>query len=399
MKFSLVFLLAIQAMLAAPPLLEKTDLWQADQYYAMYRIPGIVVTKSGVVLAYCEARKSGNDWASIDVVMRRSTDGGVTFSEQKVISHVAGKIDRNPVAIERKQSSPTDVTHNNPVAIVDRNGSVHFLFCLEYMRVFYMRSDDDGKTFTEPVEITSAFERIRPSYAWRVVATGPGHGIQLENGRLLVPVWYALGTGGNGHHPSVNGTVYSDDHGKTWKASDVVMKSTPEFPDPNETTAAQLANGSVMLNVRTEAKENRRTVIVSPNGANDWGEPHLQNDLPDPVCFASLTRLSLKKKGRGRNRLLFSNPDNVTRVDGKQTVSKDRVKLTVHLSYDEGKSWTVKRSLEEGSSGYSDMSVLPDGTILCLYETGRAPGSFPDRKLVLARFNLEWLSEGKDSWK
>jgi sialidase-1 len=399
MKLTLVLFLAIQAMVAAPPLLEKTDLWQADQSYAMYRIPGIVVTKSGVVLAYCEARKSGNDWASIDVVMRRSTDGGVTFSEQKVISHVAGKIERNPVAIERKQSSPADVTHNNPVAIVDRNGSVHFLFCLEYMRVFYMRSDDDGETFSKPVEITSAFERIRPGYAWRVVATGPGHGIQLENGRLLVPVWYALGTGGNGHHPSVNGTVYSDDHGKTWKTSGVVMKSTPEFPDPNETTAAQLANGSVMLNVRTEAKENRRTVIVSPNGATDWGEPHLQSDLPDPICFASLMRLSLKKKGRGRNRLLFSNPDNVTRVDGKQTVSKDRVNLTVHLSYDEGKNWTVKRSLEEGSSGYSDMSVLPDGTILCLYETGRAPGSFPDRKLVLARFNLEWLSEGKDSMK
>lgn len=107
-------------------------------------------------------------------------------------------------------------------------------------------------------------------------------------------------------------------------------------------------------------------------------------------------RLSLQKNG-GRNRLLFSNPDNLTRVDGKNTVGKDRRNVTVHLSYDEGKTWGVKRSLEEGSSGYSDLTVLPDGTILCFYETGGGAGSFPDRKLVLARFNLEWLTDGKDS--
>lgn len=265
--FAAAFLLPVEA---ATPFLEKSDLWQADKEYFQYRIPGIVVTKSGTVLVYCEARRTGNDWASIDILLRRSTDGGRTFSEPKVIAHVTGAISRNPVAIERKQASPTDVTYNNPVAIRDRNGAVHFLFCLEYMRVFYMRSDDDGVTFSSPREITKAFDRVRESYAWRVVATGPGHGIQLENGRLLVPVWYALGTGGNGHHPSVNGTVYSDDGGKSWKASDVVMRSTPDFPDPNETTAAQLADGSVMLNVRTESKENRRTVIVSPNGASDW---------------------------------------------------------------------------------------------------------------------------------
>lgn len=396
-------LLFVAAMFLLPldgaaPFLQKSDLWQADNQYFQYRIPGIVVTKAGTVLAYCEARKTGNDWASIDILLRRSTDGGKTFGEPKLIAHVSGELHRNPVAIERKQASPTDVTYNNPVAIADRNGAVHFLFCLEYMRVFHMRSDDDGLTFSSPVEITQAFDRIRESYAWRVVATGPGHGIQLENGRLLVPVWYALGTGGNGHHPSVNGTVYSDDGGKTWKASDVVMPSTPEFPDPNETTAAQLADSSVMLNVRTESKENRRTVILSPNGASDWGTPHLQNDLPDPICFGSLMRLSLKKTG-GRNRLLFSNPDNLARADGKSTIWKDRRNITVHLSYDEGQTWEVKRSLEEGSSGYSDLSVLPDGTILCFYETGAGAGSFPDRKLVLARFNLEWLTEGKDSMK
>jgi sialidase-1 len=383
--------------LSAEPLLEKADLWTGDEGgYRMYRIPGIVVTKKGTVLAYAEARRhSGNDWDTIDIVMRRSTDGGKIFSPQQVIARVPGEIRRNPVAIERRQAQPGDVTYNNPAAIADRNGAVHFLFCLEYMRVFYLRSDDDGRTFSQPVEITAAAEALRPKYAWRVVATGPGHGMQLRRGRLLVPIWLSLGTGGNGHHPSVNATLVSDDHGATWRAGEIAVESTPQFPDPNETDAVELADGRVMLNARTEAKENRRTVVISKDGARGWSAPRLQQDLPDPICFAGLVRFSTKKSG-GRNRLLFSNPESTTRADGRNTVSKDRRNLTVHLSYDEGGSWPVKRALEPGSSGYSDLAVLPDGAILCLYETGAGPGSFPNRKLVLARFNLEWLSEGKD---
>ena len=385
---------------AAEPKIEKSELWQGGHDgYAMYRIPGIVVTRKGTVLAYSEARRSsGNDWDTIDVVMRRSTDGGKTFSPQAVIAHVAGEIRRSPVAIERKQAKPTDVTYDNPVAIADRSGAVHFLFCLEYMRVFYMRSGDDGRTFSKPVEITGAFDAFRPEYPWRVAATGPGHGIQLASGRLLVPIWMALGTGGNGHHPSVNSTVYSDDHGAAWHRGEIAVPNTPEFPDPNETTAVQLADGKVMLNVRTESPRNRRAIVLSDDGATHWTQPRLQEDLPDPICFASLLRLSTEKTG-GRNRLLFSNPENLTRADGKDSRSKDRRNLTVHLSYDEGSSWTAKRTLESASSGYSDMAALKDGTVLCLYETGAGSSDFPSKRLMLARFNLEWLTEGRDSFK
>lgn len=381
---------------AAEPLLEKTDLWRGDQDgYKLYRIPGIVVTKKGTVLAYGEARRySGSDWDTIDIVMRRSTDGGRTFSPQRVIARAPGEVHRNPVAIERRQGQPTDVTYDNPVAIADRGGAVHFLFTVEYMRVFYMRSDDDGASFTAPVEITAAFDAFRPEYAWRVVATGPGHGIQLARGRLLVPIWLSLGTGGNGHHPSVNATVYSDDHGATWHRGAIAVPDTPQFPDPNETAAAQLADGRVLLNIRTEAKENRRTVVTGKDGARGWSAPRLQADLPDPICFASLARFSTRKSG-GRNRLLYSGPDSLTRADGRDLVSKDRTNLTVRLSYDEGGTWPVKRALEPGASAYSDLAVLPDGAILCLYEAGA--GNFTDRKLVLARFNLEWLTQGQDA--
>ncbi|HEY3837319.1 MAG TPA: sialidase family protein, partial [Bryobacteraceae bacterium] len=311
MAFLLVAFAA--AAFGAEPSITKTTLFEGGSGgYKLYRIPGIVVTKGGTILAYCEARKfTGGDWDTIDIEMRRSTDGGKTFSEPQVIAHVSAPITRNPVAIERKQGKESDVTYNNPVAIPDRNGLVHFLFCIDYMRVFYMRSSDEGKTFSAPVEITSAFDAFRPEYAWRVVATGPGHGIQLTNGRLVVPIWLSLGTRGNGHGPSVDATVYSDDHGATWHRGDIAVPDTADFPQANETNAVQLADGRVMLNVRTAGK-NLRTIVISKDGATHWTPPHLQQDLPDPICFASLERLSTKKTG-GKNRLLFSNPDNLTR--------------------------------------------------------------------------------------
>jgi sialidase-1 len=389
MHSSMVSVLLALSAFAAEPSITRSQLFESGEGgYKLYRIPGIVVTSRGVILAYCEARKfTGGDWDTIDIQLRRSTDGGRTFSPPEVIGHVSIPITRSPVAIERKQGKPTDVTYNNPVAIPDRNGLVHFLFCIDYMRVFYMRSTDDGQTFTTPVEITSAFDRFRPEYDWRVVATGPGHGIQLANGRLVVPAWLALGTRGNGHGPSIASTVYSDDHGARWHRGEIAVPDTPDFPSPNETDVVQLSDGRVMLNVRTAGKH-LRTIVISKDGATKWSAPHLQEDLPDPVCFASLVRLSTKKSG-GRNRLLFSNPDDV----------KNRQNLTVRISYDEGDTWTTKKALEPGIAGYSDLAVLPDGTILCLYETGSSapPNGTQTRQLVLARFNLEWLTDGRDT--
>lgn len=402
MRFSFVTALLIlsriaaTSVLAAEPSMEKVDLWKAGEGgYKIYRIPGIIVTKAGTILAYTEARRNtGGDWDTIDVVMRRSTDGGRTFSPQRVIAH-SPDVPRSTVALERKQGKPDDVTYDNPVMIADKNGAVHFLFCREYMRVFYSRSDDDGQTFSTAVDITSAVEEYRPRYAWRVVATGPGHGIQMSKGRLVVPIWMALGTGGNGHHPSVNSTIYSDDNGKSWHAGDIAVPNTAETPDPNETTAVQLANGLVMLNVRVVSDKNRRVVVTSKDGAHDWSTPRFQEDLPDPICFASIVRLSTKKNG-GKNRILFSNPNNLTRADGKTNISKDRRDLTISLSYDEGQSWPSKKVVEPGSAGYSDLAVSAGGTIWNLYEAG---GAFPNERLVLARLNLEWLTDGKDKWR
>jgi sialidase-1 len=387
---------------SAEPFLDRTDLFEAGKEgYTLYRIPGIVATPKGTLLAYCEARKhSGSDWDAIDVLLRRSTDGGKTWLERQSIALVEGKVEKNPAALKQKVGRPGDVTLNNPVAIVDaRSGRVHFLFCAEYNRCFHMHSDDEGKTFSRPVEITATLEKFREEYLWQAFGTGPGHGIQLRNGRLLATVWLSKGTGGNAHRPSVLSTIYSDDSGNTWQRGAIVAGETEPLTNPNETVVAQLADGRVMLNIRSESKEHRRAVAFSADGATKWTKPIFDSTLLEPICMASLCRLS-QKPPSDRNRLLFANPDNLDRAAGKTTpgTPRDRKKLTVKLSYDEGKTWELSRLLEAGFSGYSDLAVGPDGMIYCLHERGSTDGksSYRTDRLTVARFNLEWLSEGKD---
>lgn len=366
------FLLGAAAAPLAGQSMDTRDLHVARQGgYALYRIPGLVVTRRNTVLAYAEARRqTGSDWDDIDILVRRSTDGGRTFDASWTVPHVAG-VERNPVAIERKQGQPEWRTYNNPAAIAARDGRVHFLFCIEYMRVFYMRSDDDGRSFTVPVEITAALDSLRGRYPWRVVATGPGHGIELRSGRLLVPVWLALGTEGNGHGPSVNATVYSDDHGRTWHAGEIAIIDQPEFPSVNETALIEHADGRVTMNARTPSPRNRRAISTSPDGISRWSPPRFDETLNDPICAAGLVSVTQKKGGAV---WAFSNPDCVTRADGRDIASKDRRNLTVRFSRDEGATWVGARVLERGPSAYSDLAALSDGSLLCYYETSNRSG-------------------------
>jgi sialidase-1 len=161
------------ALPAAEPRLEKTDLFEAGKGgHKLYRIPGLVVTARGTVLAYCEARKhTGLDWDDIEILLRRSTDGGKTWSPPRTLPRPEGKLERNPVALanpELARRAPLvregQIAFNNPVAIADRGGAVHFLYCVDYYRCFYLRSDDDGATFSKPVEITATFAQFRKDY-------------------------------------------------------------------------------------------------------------------------------------------------------------------------------------------------------------------------------------------
>ena len=276
---------------------------------------------------------------------------------------------KNLAGPARHRDGAGGFTMNNPVAIAD-GGTVHFLYCVEYARCFYSRSDDDGLTFAAPVEITATFEKFRPEYAWKVIATGPGHGIRLRGGRLLVPVWLSTADGGNPHRPSCVATIYSDDGGGTWQRGDIVV-GPPALANPSETAAVELEDRTVMLNIRHETEPRLRAVVTGPDGARAWSKPRLDLALPEPVCMASMVR------GPGGT-LLFSNPHNPT--------GRERRNLTVKLSRDGGATWPVMRTLEAGPSAYSDLALAPDGTVYCFYER--------DKRLTLARFDVAWLSRG-----
>ena len=407
MKSRLLFLLSLLTISApaAEPFIQKLDLFTVgdDPAYKIYHIPGIVVTAKGTVLAWCEARKKGGDWDDIRVLLRRSTDDGKTWSAPKILSEVDGPITKNPFSLRMKNVEPKDVTYNNPVLIADRDGTVHGLFCIEYMRCFYTRSADDGVTWSKPVEITRAFDAFRKNYDWKVLATGPDHSIQLRTGRLVVPVWLSTGTGGNAHRPSVTATIYSDDHGATWHAGDIAVPCTDEWINPNETVAIELADGRVMLNVRNESKTHRRLITTSADGATNWSTPKFDDALLEPICMAGIVRYSTEASG-GKNRILFSNPHNLDRADGKAEPGKnrDRKNVSVKLSTDEAQTWPVSKTIEPGPSMYSDIAVTHAGTILCFYGRSGAVqgfGSFAGGRLTLARFNLEWLTDGKDAPK
>jgi sialidase-1 len=383
---------------------EKIDLFEAGRDgYALYRIPGIVVTKPGTVLAYCEARRNAaGDWGPIDVLLRRSTDGGRTWEPRTTLVKVEGDLPVNPVAAAQKLDKPGDNTVNNPVAIVDpQSGAVHLLYCLEYMRCFHLRSDDDGRTWTAAVEITPTFDRFRPEYDWKVLATGPGHGLRLSRGphagRFVVPVWLSLGTGGHAHRPSVTATIFSDDRGRTWQRGEIAIKDVRPVVNPNETVAVETSEGGVLLNARSESPAHRRLTTASRDGATGWSAARFDDALLEPICMAGLVRVR-HAEGDRPGLIAFSNPHNLERRGGPANPgqSRDRRNVSVKLSEDDGQTWPAGRVLEEGFSGYSDLAALSDGTILCFYERGSTDGAnmYRTGRLTVARFDETWVRGG-----
>ena len=356
--------------------------------YAHYRVPAIAVSPAGTVMVVVEARASDSgDWGLQDILLRRSFDGGKTWDEPRKIVHLKDSQEQNEAALAQGLAEPGVTTYNNIVPIVDRSeGVVHFLFCSAYARAYYMRTADDGETFTEPVEITDTFERFRDEYDWKVIATGPGHGIKHSSGRLIVPVWLSDGTGGHAHRPSIVSTIYSDDGGATWERGDVVVRH-PELKNPSETLAAELSDGTVMLNIRNESPEHRRTVTVGPDGATGWSEIRFDEALVEPICMGSLLMVG--------NALLFANPDSTEPRDPENpTGSWRRQNLSIRISEDDGATWPYKRVIEPGVSGYSDLAADADGNVYCVYEDGTPTDRGTHVKyLSVARFSLDWIRE------
>jgi len=382
--FSTLFSTAVLG-LPAHAQVESSNLWNAGLGgYATYRVPGIVVTKRGTLLAYCGGRKdlSKGDWSPADILLRRSSDGGRTWSPSR---RIAG--------------NGVDLT-DNAVFIADRQtGDVHLLYQQNYRRAFVIDSHNDGKTFSPPRDITPVFDQLKKFYPWNIVTPGTGHGIQLRSGRLLASIWIANGKPGpNGtraHGPAAVATIYSDDHGRTWKSGSMVAVDSPEIKSPNETVATQLPDGRVLVNIRNGGNatvDHLRAVSISATGISDWTPPRYDQQLFDPTCDAGILTAPIAAKGKLA--VFFSNPDSRDVPGAHDRKWRVRENLTIKVSEDNAQTWSHQQVIDPGITGYSDLASLGD-RLWVIYESGSLLGSQgkPDH-LVIARVSKAWLLKG-----
>ncbi|MGD0435907.1 MAG: sialidase family protein [Bryobacteraceae bacterium] len=326
-----------------------------ESSYFCFRIPAIVVSSKGTVLAFAEARKTNcEDWDQIDLVLKRSEDAGKTWSDLRVLFHDGTR------------------SVNQPSPILDRSTGVLWLvFCKDNQQVFVTHSADDGANWSSPREITS--ETKDPT--WKYVAAGPGHGIQLSNGRLLVAAWGDASPGPVTWPPAwdvieFTFAMYSDDHGSTWHRGRPMYENLTE-----EAMAVETSGRRVYMTLRSRQDQHRRAHAWSEDGGYSWSLIQFDQALPDPPAEGSIIRLP----GDGADSaILFANPASAT----------DRSHLTIRMSRDECRTWPVSRVLYEGHSAYSDLAVANDRTVLCLFEADQYS------KLILARFNAAWVKEG-----
>jgi sialidase-1 len=359
--------LASVVELAAPfrpeSLFQEKDLFLAGlDEVNIYRIPSLLATANNVLLAFCEARER-DDCDPLDLVLKRSLP--VPRNLQGV-NGVSWPDDRrwSPMQVVVPGHGDAAV---NPCPLIDAATGVVWLCCAMAIGglarnldrvtgpLLMLSSADDGATWSDPVDISSQVGYFLP---------GPGVGTQLRDGRLIVP----------GYDERSAKVIYSDDHGRTWKAGQAAGHPA------NESQAVELEDGSLVLNMRIAP--GCRYVARSRDGGETWCEEHREEALPDPACMASIVRYRAPGDA-GRSRLLFANP----------ATPNSRTQLVVKLSYDEGRTWPVARTIAAGPVAYSCLAVLPDGTIGLLYETGDA---HPYERVRFARFSLEWLSEGQD---
>ena len=350
-----------------------------------YRIPSIVCTKAGTLLAFAEARAALADQAKNKIVLKRSTDGGRTWCEMKIIADDGENSLNNPTAVVEQESGRVFLMYQRiPGHLKEHSKSIATGFDgPDVYRNLLICSDDNGVTWTQPLDVTRSTKR--PTVA-TTMASGPGIGIQLtrgpHKGRLIIP--FNEGP----YHQWNNFSVYSDDRGATWECGDNVPGAL--VPDAklgkrsqiNEVQMAELSDGSVRLNSRQFAGANVRKTSLSSDGGVTWSPVEDVPDLRDPCCMGSILRYSFADNG-GKSRLLYSGPDSGSRKNG-----------TVYLSCEEGKTWPVKKVLCAGNFAYSVLVRLPDGQVGCLFETGEK-GAY--EKIAFAAFTLDWLTDGKDA--
>ncbi len=339
--------------------------------YKSYRIPAIINLPNGNLLAFAEGRVHGPaDFGDVDIVLKKSTDGGKSWGNLQVVVDVdslqagncAPVVDTQDPAYPKGRIFLFYNTGNKPEYEIRQKKGIR--------EVWFKTSTDGGNTWSQPVNITAQVHRpdqpdVNPAYNfpedWRSYANTPGHAMQFENGKFKGRIFVAANHS-NGN-PQTNFTdydahgFYTDDHGKTFH-----LGATINVPGSNESTAAELSGGRLMMNSRNQKGDIRARIIsISDNGGATWDTTYFDKTLIDPVNEGSLLTIG---KNKGKNILAFSNDANTKRRDD----------LTLRISYNDGATWSKSCLIDKSPdnkgdfTAYSDLAKTGKDKIGILYE-------------------------------
>jgi hypothetical protein len=361
---TLTFAAAAAAFAGSAPLLTHTDVFVSGRDgYHTYRIPAVETAPDGSLVAFAEARKHNMDdpgygRQDIDLVFKRSTDAGATWSPMTVLE------------------DPGELwSAANAATVVDRSNGKLWVFYLrarparstetarpgtDDMQTLARWSGDNGQKWSDAIDLTAVARDLKDP-VWRASVPGPGGAIQTRSGRLVVPMWKT---------PFATYAIYSDDHGVTWQRSPFV----PGKQGGDECQVVELADGRVLMDIRQEAGPTR-WLAESRDGGSTWGEPRPGISVTPVMC--AIERFTLQAAGDDRNRLLWTGPKGA-----------ERRRLVVRTSYDEGATFPHERLISDQFAAYSDLTVLKDKTVGVFWERGVESGY---QFLTFTRFNREWL--------
>lgn len=347
------------------PVFENHDLYVAGtEGYNTFRIPSLLTTKAGTLLAFAEGRKnSASDTGDIDLVLKRSLDQGATWQPLQIVCDAGADTCGNPTPVQDESTGRIwlFITQNYGT---DTYASIVNGTSRGVRTIWSTYSDDEGATWSQPV---NRFSDVQNS-ATRWDGTGPGIGIQLRQGgakgRLVIP--------------AIGRNIQSDDHGETWYESGMLPLGL------GEPTVVELTDGTLMRNDRLSSNQEvkRRAISISSDQGTTWSPITYDSTLIDPICEASLIRYMPADNASGNRMLLFANPASETA----------REKMTVRLSNDDGQTWMTAKTAYIGPSAYSSLAVLPDGRVSLLFEGGEYT---PYDKIMFATFDLAWFQSAE----
>jgi hypothetical protein len=334
-----------------------------------HRIPAIVTARDGSLITATDRRWDyPNDLPNhIDLVIRRSSDKGQTWSDALTLYGEGTETGFGDAALVVNQKSGTII------CLFAGNRGFFSSSSASLIRIYQSKSRDNGLTWSSPTDITDHIYGpgcLNPiTQGWQGAFVTSGAATQLRNGRLMA----GLVVRENTSRSISSYVIYSDDNARTWQVSSGRASS-----EGNESKIVELNDGNLLMSIRSN--QNRKFNLSRDKGMT-WSSPFSQPAIQDPNCNGDLIRYTSMTDGYLKNRLLHSIP-----------YATNRSNLSVLLSYDEGETWPVRKTVYPGKSAYSSLTVLQDGTIGMYYEVGE----YETYEMYFARFSLGWLTNGAD---